>query len=259
MPVGHRVTAPIQALSHPVMDPAGGPPYIFRAMPATVDSDRLLTGLWARGSTVRRVRYRENRTVLLSVSDRGRTLNCHAAFRKAPAAIVDAIALFLRSRPGSEDYRRALERLRSWDGARKGLERARRRGARRSARLLAAPPTPEAVAVARVYRAFNRTRFGGRLPEVPIRISRRMTRSLGTISYGGRGDDRRVREIAIAADLLAPSNRSVLEDTLLHEMAHAEAWLRHGHRGHGPVWRRIAERVGCTPRALIHTRVRGRR
>lgn len=228
-------------------------------MPATIDSDRLLTGLRARGVRIRRVRYRDNRTVLLSVSDQGRTLNCHTAFRKAPPRVIDAIALFLRSRPGSGDYRRALERLRSWDGARKGLERARRRGARRTARALAAPPTPEAAAVSRVYRTFNRTKFGGRLPEVPIRISRRMTRSLGTISYGGRGEDRRVREIAISADLLSPANHGVLEDTLLHEMAHAEAWLRHGHRGHGEVWRAIAERVGCTPRALIHMRVRGRR
>ena len=228
-------------------------------MPVATDSDRLLTALWARGVRLRRVRYRENRTVLLSLSDGGRTLNCHTAFRKAPSRILDAIALFLRSRPGSADYQRALDRLRSWEGARKGLERARRRGARRTARLLAAPPTPEAAAVMRVYRTFNRTKFGGVLPQVPIRISERMTRSLGTISYGGRGEDRRVREIAISADLLSPANRAVLEDTLLHEMAHAEAWLRHGHRGHGAVWRTIAERVGCTPRALIHTRVRGRR
>ena len=227
-------------------------------MPVATETDRLLRGLRARGSAVRKVRYRDNRTVLLSVSLDGRTLNCHTAFRSAPARIVDAIALFLRSRRGSADYERALERIRTWEGARKGLERARRRGARQTARILAGPPTPEVAAIQRVYRQFNRLKFGGRLPAVPIRISRRMTRSLGTISYGGRGEDRRIREIAISADLLAPANRRVLEDTLLHEMAHAEAWLRHGHRGHGGVWRAIAHRVGCTPSALIHTRVRGR-
>ncbi|NIP78304.1 MAG: hypothetical protein GWM90_03535, partial [Gemmatimonadetes bacterium] len=79
---------------------------------------------------------------------------------------------------------------------------------------------------------------------MPLRVSRRMTRSLGTIRYG-RGTDagegaagrvgagRTVAEIAISAQLLEPGNRAVLEDTLLHEMAHAEAWLLHGHRGHG--------------------------
>ena len=228
-------------------------------MPAATDSDRLLAGLKARGASIRRVHYRENRTVLLSVSRDGRTLNCHAAFRTAPARVVEAISVFLRSRRGTAEYERALERIRGWEGVRRGLERARRRGARQSARLMAGPPTPEAAAVGRIYRQLNRARFRGRLPEVPIRISRRMTRSLGTISYGGRGEDRRIREIAISADLLAPSNRAILEDTLLHEMAHGEAWLDHGHRGHGPVWRSIARRVGCTPSALIHARVRGRR
>lgn len=231
---------------------------MFGAMAATLEPDRLLTALRSRGAGVRRIRYRDNRTVLLSLSRDRRTLNCHACFRTAPAHVADAIAVFLRSRRGTEEYRRALERIRGWEGARRGLERARRRGARRSARLLAGPLTPEAAAVARLYRRFNRLKFGGRLPEVPIRISRRMTRSLGTIFYAGRGEDRRIREIAISADLLAPSNAAVLEDTLLHEMAHAEAWLRHGHRGHGPVWRRVAERVGCTPRALIHARIRRR-
>ena len=96
-------------------------------MPVATETDRLLRGLRARGSAVRKVRYRDNRTVLLSVSLDGRTLNCHTAFRSAPARIVDAIALFLRSRRGSADYDRALERIRTWDGARKGLERARRR------------------------------------------------------------------------------------------------------------------------------------
>ena len=228
-------------------------------MPTQTDPDRLLSGLRARGTAIRKVRYRDNRTVLLSVSRDGRTLNCHAAFRAAPAPIVDAIALFLRSRRGGSDYRRALERIRGWEGARKGLERARRRGARQSARVLAGPPGPDVASLTRMFRQLNRSKFGTRLPDVPIRVSRRMTRSLGTISYGGRGEDRRVREIAISADLLAPSNRPVLEDTLLHEMAHAEAWIRHGHRGHGAVWRSIANRVGCTPRALIHARVRGRR
>lgn len=228
-------------------------------MPTATDSDRLLEGLRARGSAIRQVRYRDNRTVLLSLSRDRRTLNCHTAFRAAPREIVDAIALFLRSRRGSPEYERALDRIRGWEGARKGLERARRRGARQAARVLAGPPPPEVAALTRMFRQLNRAKFGTRLPDVPIRVSRRMTRSLGTISYGGRGEDRRVREIAISADLLAPVNRGVLEDTLLHEMAHAEAWLRHGHRGHGAVWRSIAHRVGCTPSALIHARVRGRR
>jgi hypothetical protein len=38
-------------------------------------------------------------------------------------------------------------------------------------------------------------------------------------------------------------------------MAHVEAWLDHGDRGHGPHWRRIAKRLGCVPRAQTRERV----
>lgn len=215
-------------------------------------TDRLLHALRARGSGIRSVRYRENRSVLLSVSRDGRTLNSHACFREAPDGVLDAVVEFLSSGRRSAASRRALETLRGWEGAREGLERARRRRPRRRSR----PQNgAETVPVRALFDRFNRTRFGGALPDIGIRLSRRMTRTLGTIAYGTEGG-RSVREIAIAADLLLPENRAVLEDTLLHEMAHAEAWLAHGHRGHGAVWRRVAERVGCTPRALTHTRIR---
>ena len=212
----------------------------------------MVAALRARGAGIREVRYRENRTVLLSLSRDGRTLNSHVCFREAPARIMDAIAVFLRARPGTEAHRRALETIRSWDGALEGLRRARRRTRRNRARRPSADPT----VLRELYDRYNQRRFGGRLPRVALRVSKRMTRTLGTISYSEESGVRGVREIAIAWDLLLARNRRVLEDTLLHEMAHAEAWLRHGHRGHGREWRRVAERVGCTPRALIQTPMR---
>ncbi|MGH7504539.1 MAG: SprT-like domain-containing protein, partial [Longimicrobiales bacterium] len=48
-------------------------------------------------------------------------------------------------------------------------------------------------------------------------------------------------------------------DTLLHEMAHAEAWLLHAHREHGRPWRTVARRVGCEARACSTVRIRRRR
>jgi hypothetical protein len=212
--------------------------------------DRLLSALRARGARIRQVRYRSNRTVLLSVSRDGRTLNSHACFREAPGEIVDAIARFITARPGSREAGRALERVRGWEGTRDGLAAARRVRPRRSR-----PGTdgPEAAPLRTLFDRLNRERFGGALPRIPLRVSRRMTRSLGTIRYGGGGGSPHVEEIALSADLLLPNNAGALKDTMLHEMAHAEAWLKHGHRGHGPPWRRIAERVGCTPRALCRT------
>ncbi|MDX1674007.1 MAG: SprT family zinc-dependent metalloprotease [Longimicrobiales bacterium] len=216
--------------------------------------DPILTALRDRGSALRRIRYRENRSVLLSLGRDGETLNCHACFRDAPPGIVEAIVKMVSTRRDTRARRAALRTLRTWEGTRRGLEAARRRKPRRGRRMNGAETAP----VRALFRRFNAERFGGRLPEVPLRVSRRMTRSLGTIRYGDCGDrgsgGRSVVEIAISVDLLVAPNRSLLEDTLLHEMAHAEAWLRHGHRGHGRVWRRIARRVGCRPRAVNDVR-----
>jgi len=94
-------------------------------------------------------------------------------------------------------------------------------------------------------------------------------RRLGHVQYGGPPrrrpgaeggtDVRSVTEIALNVHLLLPGNGRALRDTLLHEMAHAEAWLRHGHRGHGRIWQRLAARVGCEPLACSEMRVRRRR
>jgi hypothetical protein len=213
-------------------------------------SDPVLAALRASGSRIRRIRYRRNRTVLVSVSRDGVTLNTHECFRGAPARVVHAIATFVRAPRRSAEYRRALDIIRTWEGAAEALERVRRERPRRSTRS-----SDDAASLRALFDAYNRDHFGGRLPRVPMRVSRRMTRALGTIAYGEDGGVRKVREIVISADLLLPANAEVLRDTLLHEMAHGEAWLRHGHRGHGKIWRRIAERVGCVPRALTQTRV----
>lgn len=248
----------------------------------TAASDPLLSALRSRRSGIRSVRYRANRSVLLSVSRDGRTLNSHACFRDATPEVARAVAEFLTARRGSPASRRALDLLRSWEGTDRGLEAARQARPRRTRR---ATDGPETAPIRELFQRFNHDRFGDGLPAIPLRVSRRMTRTLGTIRYGpdgggaaagggtaaaggqptgydpgSRPESRSVLEIAIAADLLLPANRQSLEDTLLHEMAHAEAWLRYGHRGHGRPWRRIATRVGCTPRATCRSPiVRNRR
>jgi predicted SprT family Zn-dependent metalloprotease len=64
---------------------------------------------------------------------------------------------------------------------------------------------------------------------------------------------------ALNVDLMLETKEQALVDTLLNDMAHAEAWLMHGHRGHGGVWRAIARRVGCEARACSDMRIRRRR
>lgn len=187
--------------------------------------------------------------MLLSVSRDGRTLNSHSCFRDAPGEILAAVARYLTTPRGSSSARRALKRLRSWEGTRRGLAEARHERPRK--RRTVGRETPEAAPLRALFDRLNYEHFDDRLPHIPLRVSHRMTRSLGTIRYGPED----VLEIAISADLLLPVNRDVLHDTMLHEMAHAEAWLRHGHRGHGRPWRLIAQRVGCTPRATCRSAI----
>ena len=206
---------------------------------------------------IRRVRYRPNRSRLVSRSADRLTLNLHECFRGATEPVLDAIAAFLRG-GGRMEERLAIEVMRSWsDGqvpgdsfgvaARSGSPSA---GTREQMAFLTA-----------AYRHFNRARFDGHLPDnVSMRLSQRMIRRFGHVEYHRRRQDARaIAEIAINIDLLLEGNERPLIDTLLHEMAHIEAWIVHGHRGHGQPWERIAQRVGCEVNSHSHVRVRRRR
>jgi hypothetical protein len=216
--------------------------------------DPILAAVTRRGSRIRTIRYRRNRSVLVSVSRDQETLNVHECFRQAPPRVVEAIATFVRAPRRSPDYRRALDAVRSWEGVTEGLARVRRERPRRST-----ASSGDTAGLMRLFDEYNLRHFGGQLPPVPLRLSRRMTRALGTIGYLEDGGVRRIREVVISADLMLPANAHILRDTLLHEMAHGEAWLRHGHRGHGRIWRRIAQRVGCVPEALTRAPVERQR
>lgn len=227
------------------------------------DADALLAALMRRGvRRIRAVRLKRNRSRLLSVSRDGTTLHAHIAFGHAPEEVLDAVALFLTARRGSAAHAGAVAAIRGWG-------------------RLAIPAEPDAPGVRPVaeprpgpccgtpaqrrfleeeYRRLNAERFGGRLPaDLPLRLSRRMTRRLGHVRWHRRADGTRtVVELALNPDLFLAGNEAQLRDTLLHEMAHVEAWLEHGSAGHGAVWKRIARRVGCEPRACTRAPVRRR-
>jgi hypothetical protein len=212
-----------------------------------------------RGVELSRVRFKHNRSRLISLSaDRG-TLNVHACFQAAPCAVLDAVAAFARASQSSVEYRRAISRMRSWWASQ--AREARVEAGTAPVRVVCCATPAQRQYLARLYRHLNGERFGGRLPELlPVRLSPRMSRRFGHIHYAhGAGGERVVAEIALNVDLLLPGNEGALVDTLVHEMAHAEAYLAHGHRGHGRLWRCIARRVGCEPRALTHARMRRRR
>ena len=125
----------------------------------------------------------------------------------------------------------------------------------RGARVRCAGTAAQQAFLRELYARLNRARFRGRLPPIPLRLSGRMSNRYGhVIFYRTASGTRTVLELAINLQLLADGNDALLLDTMLHEMAHVEAWLQRGHRGHGATWKRICLRIGCAPRACTQVR-----
>ena len=55
---------------------------------------------------------------------------------------------------------------------------------------------------------------------------------------------RRISLSRYYAETYASKDADQLWRTLLHELAHALAWVHHGARGHGPVWKRYCAALG---------------
>lgn len=220
-----------------------------------LSEDEVLGALRLRGiHFIAQIRFRPNRSRLISLSADRRRLNLHECFRAAPARVLDAVASFTSAPARSRAYREAIEQMREWhEGqvAEYGLgEPLASCGTAAQVRYLEA-----------VYAQLNRTHFGGALPAtLPIRLSDRMSRRFGHVSYARTTTgERKVAELALNLDLLLKGNERALLDTLLHEMAHIEAWLVHGHRDHGRLWRDVARRVGCEAKACTHMRLKRRK
>jgi len=226
---------------------------------AWLTETELIEALRQRGVRgIHRVRYRPNRSRLISLSVDRASLNLHECFRGATDIVIDAIAAFLSDSTRAAEAREAVSIMRDWSEGQVPFEVFERR---RRGRAMSAGTPEQRAFIAAAYRNLNRESFQGRLPDsVPIRLSNRMVRRFGHVEYkrpryGMRG----IVEIGINIDLLMPGNERHLLDTLLHEMAHVEAWVVQGHRGHGEPWQRIARRVGCEVNAATRVRMRRRR
>jgi hypothetical protein len=83
--------------------------------------------------------------------------------------------------------------------------------------------------------------------DIQVRISRRMTRSLGSCSW--MGDSRR---ITVAERLFRPGLEGLLWETVKHELAHLadQVTSAHGRSDHGSSWKAWARRLGARPERL---------
>lgn len=215
---------------------------------------------------VERVRFKNNRNRIITLGRDGSTLHIHACFQESPDPVLDAVATFLKAGRRSQAYREAIEALREYwlQKGRAGGWAAEADDAEviASTRKLPSCGTAQQAAFLReLYDRLNVIHFGATLPAyVQLRISDRMESRFGHMRYHTlRSGERVALEIAVNHNLFLKGNEQNLVDTMLHEMTHIEAWLEHGHRAHGPVWRRIAKRVGCEPRACSGRLIRRRR
>lgn len=226
---------------------------------------------------VRRVGFRSNRSTILSLSAGGSRLSLHEAFAHATPRILDALAVYLtEGHLRTVGFRRASQTIRGWRRLERAMAAERRRAGggrprRRRGRVEKPSPGPDCATLAQrryleaLYRHFNDTLFDGRLPgDVYLRLSSRMKSRLGQVKlYRDRWGRRSVIELALNADLMLPENDANRVDTLLHEMAHIDAWLNHGDGGHGEAWKECARNVGCIDLACAgrgpRRRARGQR
>jgi hypothetical protein len=209
-----------------------------------------------------RVSFRENRSVVWSLTQQATVLNLHSAYGAAPPELLDAFAVLVRSGGvRSAATRRAATTINEWPDVWRALEVTR--STRKPRTVTSCCATPEQRTYLRaLYRYFNLTRFEGRLPDdLPVRLSNRMDSSLGHMLPAGDGEDgdRRVEEIALNLDLMLERNGAERVDTLLHEMAHVADYLESGNRGHGASWQAWARRCGCRPERLYLLPVARRR
>lgn len=226
---------------------------------ARLTEAEVLAALRERGvPSVRRVGFRSNRTTILSLSAGGGRLSLHEAFAHAPPRILDALAVYLtEGQRRTVGFRQASRAIRGWAPLERAMKAQRRRagsaGRRRKGRIQKPAPGPDCATLQQrryleaLYRQYNRSLFDGRLPEdVCVRLSSRMKSRLGQVKlWRDRWGRRSVIELALNADLMLPENDDNRLDTLLHEMAHIDAWLYHGDGGHGEAWKECARRVGC--------------
>ena len=55
--------------------------------------------------------------------------------------------------------------------------------------------------------------------------------------------------IALSSWYVKENNEAEIEDTILHEIAHALAWINDRFTGHGKIWKDWARRIGANPKA----------
>ncbi len=206
------------------------------------DAAALRRRLEILGLTARRIVVHENRTVMVSRARAG-TVRIHRGYVYASDRVLRAVVTFLTPRVPGVRVRRAERELLAFPA--EDYVPARR-NARQSERPR---PGDEKILekMRECHQRLNQAHFGGRLRDIPFRLSGRMRSRLGELELDGQRSG--AREIALSRRHIRRDGWAEAERTVLHEMVHqwqAEEGLP---VDHGPVFRKKAREVGIEPSA----------
>ncbi|HYH82987.1 MAG TPA: SprT-like domain-containing protein [Longimicrobium sp.] len=183
------------------------------------------------------MQFTNNRRTMVSVGRDPSLIRMNHAFAAADEALLAAVAVLYT--PGARGKKKAKEAV--------------QRFINELPLTTAPPPRPRRRAThphdrphrARMQEEFdraNRLYFGGRLPRVPIHLSRAMRRRNGHFSS-------QPLEIVISSRLCSHGEEGQAEETMRHEMIHLWQYIEGAPVDHGPAFRRMAHRLDVHPRA----------
>ena len=201
------------------------------------DAEELLALLRSIGMRrIDRCRLTRNRAVMVSFRDG--ELRVHEGYLQAPAHVLRALVTFVEGRTKAE-RRQARQVILTYPVL------PPESPARREARTHD-DDRELSEGFAEWHREYNVRYFGGRLRQIPIRVSRRMRSRLGHYTAGsGSGPS----EIAISRHHVLRHGADEALHTLLHEMVHQWQDETGQPINHGRAFRHKAREVGITPAA----------
>ena len=206
----------------------------------------VLAVLRRHGAPHRRVLLTDNRRTMISIGRDRSLIRMHHAFAAADEAVLAAVAAVYTPTATPRKRAAAKQAVRAFINA-IPLDRTVARPLRRRAH------PRDRVHLERMQAVFdevNRASFAGKLPRVPIHLSRKMRRRNGHFSS-------RPLEIVISWRLCAHGAPGEAEETMRHEMIHLWQYVEGLPVDHGPVFRRAAHRLNVHPRATRPVRWKG--
>lgn len=221
--------------------PEQADPRVRVGMPEVDLLARRLEALGLRG--VPRLRVTDNRTVMVSLSKHN-VLSIHRGFAQAPDRVLKAVVRFVSAGTPKALRRAAQHEILSFRAESHAPGPPKRRRA-------ADRPRPgdieKAERLARLFGEHNAQHFGGRLPELPIRLSGRMRSRLGQLCL--RHDTGKPYEITISRRHVERHGWAETAHTLLHEMVHLWQHVSDHRVDHGPRFRAKAQEIGVVSSA----------